>query len=295
MSAQRQVDQDGRAEVVPGGDPGELRTVPATDGVGLACRYFPPVGNARARILYLHGVQSHGGWYTETAAELAGLGYAVTLLDRRGSGLSGGVRGDFAGPDQLVGDVACVLAETTTWDAGLGTVVVGGCWGARPALEYALRHPGELAALVLVCPALAARVDLSPRNKARVFAGRLLRPQTRVPIPLRPELFTENPPFLDFIRNDPLSLRDVSARFFFEQFFWDRRLRQLETLAVPLLVLQSGRDDIVDVDVVRAWFDRLVAPRKDYRLYDDFGHILDFEDDRGRYWADLGTWLEETI
>ena len=144
---------------------------------------------------------------------------------------------------------------------------------------------------MLVCPALKAKIDLAPARKAQVFAGRVIAPGTHIPIPLTPEMFTENPPYLEFVRNDPLSLHDVTARFFFAQFFWDRRLLAERSLALPLLLLQSARDPVVDVGAVRSWYDKLSTPRKDYVLYDDFGHILDFEQERARYWEDLREWI----
>jgi acylglycerol lipase len=281
--------------IAPGGAAGELRSLPASDGVELQYRFFAPAAVAhRGNVVQLHGIQSHSGWYVETAAELARRGYAVYLADRRGSGLSAGPRGDFASAEQLVDDVARVIDEAKRGDGERPTVLVGCCWGARPAVAYASQAGNGLAALVLVCPALKAKVDLAPARKLQVFAGRVVAPGTRVPIPLTPEMFTENPPYLEFVRNDPLSLHHVTARFFFAQFFWDRRLLAERSLGVPLLLLQSGRDPVVDVGAVRSWYDGLSTPRKDYVLYDDFGHILDFDQERARYWDDLGAWLDRT-
>lgn len=282
----------GAAAIVPGGAPGELRSLRASDGVELHYRVFAPAASAhRGNVVHLHGIQSHSGWYVETAAELARRGYAVYLADRRGSGLSTGTRGDFASPDQLVDDVGRIV-DVANGDRP--TVLVGGCWGARPAVAYAAKAGDTLASLVLVCPALKAKVDLAPARKLQVFAGRAIAPGTHIPIPLTPEMFTENPPYLEFVRNDPLSLHDVTARFFFAQFFWDRRLLAERSLDLPLLLLQSGRDPVVDVGAVRSWYDKLSTPSKDYVLYDDFGHIIDFEQERARFWDDLGTWLDRS-
>jgi alpha-beta hydrolase superfamily lysophospholipase len=276
--------------LVPGGSPGELGALEATDGAALPYRFFAAEGLPRATVLHLHGIQSHGGWYVETAAELARRGYSVYLADRRGSGRSDELRGDFASAAQLIDDVGRLVEDAGR--SGAPVVLAGGCWGARPAVGYAARSPETLAALVLVCPALKAIVDLPAARKLQVFAGRALRRRTRVPIPLTPEMFTANPPYLEFVRNDPLSLHDVTARFFFNQYFWDRRLLAERAVDVPLLLMQAGQDPVVDVAAVRGWYDRLASPRKDYVRYPDFGHILDFERERQRYWDDLVAWLD---
>jgi muconate cycloisomerase len=267
----------------------------ADDGLELFYRSFTPKRKARGALVYLHGIQSHGGWYVETAAELARRGYAVYLPDRRGSGHSLATRGDFENPAQLVADVHRFVGLARREHPGLPIVLAGGCWGARPALQYVLERPYELAGLALIGPALKAKVDLEPAEKRAVFTGGLADPQRRIRIPLEPELFTTNEPYLEFVRNDPLSLHEVTARFFFQQFFWDRRLQAIEELPVPLLLLQAGRDEIVDGETVRVWFERLRAPSKRYVRYPEFDHILDFEPEpeRARYWTDLGAWLDE--
>ena len=276
---------NGNATIAPGGSPGELRTARGSDAAELTYRFFAPAeGDHRGNIVHLHGIQSHSGWYVETAAELAKRGYAVYLCDRRGSGRSRAPRGDFAKSQQLVDDVGTIVDEAGEQP----TVLIGGCWGARPAVAYTAQSPSRIAGLALVAPALKAKVDLTPQRKAQVFTR-----QGRVPIPLTPELFTDNQPYLDFVRNDPLSLHDVTARFFFSQFFWDKRLLAQRSLGVPVLMLQPGPDPVVDVDEVRAWYDQLAAPRKQVIRYEGFGHILDFAPERARFWNDLAGWLDE--
>jgi acylglycerol lipase len=272
-----------------------LRSIDASDGLRLPFRHVPAEGELRAAIVYLHGIQSHGGWYLETAAELSRRGYTMYLPDRRGSGVNPGPRGDFPSRAQLIDDVGRFvdLAREEQPDAPI--FVVGGCWGARPAAGFALERQDELAGVALVCPAIRAKVDLRLGEKLTVVAGRFLSPQRRVRVPLEPEMFTSNPPYLEFIRNDPLALRQVSARFFFEQALWDRALLRQRSLRLPMLLLQAGRDPIVDAGPVRSWFERLVSPSKQYVLYPEFGHLLDFEPERQRYWNDLAGWLDAVV
>jgi acylglycerol lipase len=265
----------------------------ASDGEELPYRYFPAEPAARrGSLVYLHGIQSHGAWYTDTAAELARRGYSVYLPDRRGSGISKGPRGYFGPYRQLVEDVASFVELAKRDEDGVPAFLVGGCWGARPAVAFALESQDQLAGLALVCPALKAQVDLSPKDKLRVGIGRVLDEHRRIPVPLTPELFTRNPKYLEFIRNDPLSLHEVTARFFFETAIWDRWLLRQTRLELPLLLQQAGDDRIIDRGTVRQWFGRQATTDKEFVLYPEFGHILDFEDERQRYWDDLASWLD---
>jgi acylglycerol lipase len=266
----------------------------APDGASLGYRLFPAAGEAAGALVYLHGIQSHGGWYLETADELSRNGYSVYLADRRGSGGSSEPPGYFRNRAQLVDDVAAFVELARREHQALPVFLVGGCWGARPAVTFALQSQDELTGLVLISPALAVNVDLTPAEKLKVVAGGLLRPRSsKVRIPLSPELFTRNERWLEFIRTDPLALTQVSTSFFLRQAAWDRYLKKQTGLRLPLLLLQSGRDEIVDVPAVRTWFDRQASPSKRYIVYPEFDHLLDFEDERARYWSDLVGWLDE--
>jgi alpha-beta hydrolase superfamily lysophospholipase len=273
-------------------DAARLSELTASDGVVLRYRRFAPPEPPRGAVIYLHGIRSHGGWYVETASDLAHRGYAVYLPDRRGAGASDGPRGALAGRTQLVNDAGYFVSLAHEDTAGRPVFLIAGCWGVRPGLEFARRHPGRLAGLVLVAPALKANVDLTAREKATVACAYVLGSDRRTRVPLTPELFTDDPGYRAFIRDDPLSVLEATPRFFVETARWARALRRLHRLELPVLLLQSLRDPIVDAPAVLDWFERLVAPDKKAIVYSDFGHILDFEPERRRYWDDLAAWLE---
>jgi acylglycerol lipase len=278
-------------------DPNLLHTLITGDETPVMYRLFPAVSDPqRGSIIYLHGIQSHGAWYVETAAELARHGYSVYLPDRRGSGRNRGPRGFFHSRMHLIDDVRRFVALSQDGHPGCPTFIIGNCWGAKPALAFALQAQEELAGLVLLSPALKTRTDLSLRDKVKVLVGQMLSPASarawRVRLPLTPEMFTSNPTYLQFIREDPLALREVSPRFCFESFLWDHHLRRQRQFRLPLLLMQGGRDPIVDVEAVRRWFNRVVSRHKQYRFYPNFGHTLDFEEQRQQYWNDLLAWLD---
>ena len=64
---------------------GEERTYTAADGTELPlCVWW--AGQPRAAVVYLHGIQSHSGWYAASSRAMAEAGIAVYQIDRRGSG-----------------------------------------------------------------------------------------------------------------------------------------------------------------------------------------------------------------
>src|SRR5688572_6203485 len=82
---------------------GEIGTFVAGDGYAWKYRRYAAAG--AAHVVCLHGIQSHGGWYTRSCRELAGAGYDVHFLDRRGSGLNDRARGDAPSFHRLLADI----------------------------------------------------------------------------------------------------------------------------------------------------------------------------------------------
>ena len=176
--------------------------------------------------------------------------------------------------------------------SGIPVFLAASSWAAKLAVTYAARRPAPLSGLMLLGPVLLARVNLPPGQLVRVVVGHLVAPAARIPIPLTPELYTANPPYLDFIRADQLRLLEATAQFFWETARLDRGRRHASSrLDLPLLLLQGEDDRMVDVPGTRRWFDRLAIEDKTYRAYPGAGHTLDFEPNRTRYVADMLDWL----
>jgi alpha-beta hydrolase superfamily lysophospholipase len=277
----------------PAGGDAERRFLMAGDGVQLHClhwrsRQSPP----SAVLIFLHGIASHAGWFGETAADLNQHGVEVYGPDRRGSGRSGGPRGHLDRYEQALDDVEQLIRLVAAEHPGTPVFLAASSWAAKLAVVYVARRPASLSGLLLLGPGLTAEVKLSPARQVQVVVGHLVAPMAYLPIPLTPELYTANPPYLDFIRADPLRRLEATTQFFWETARLDRQRRRAAAgLTLPLLLLQGEADQMIDVPATRRWFDRLGVGDKTYRAYAGAGHTLDFEPDRAQYLADLQGWL----
>jgi alpha-beta hydrolase superfamily lysophospholipase len=276
-----------------GGEEPDTRVIRASDGVELSVLTWTGERVAPWCVLvFLHGIASHGAWFSETATDLMTNGVAVYAPDRRGSGRSGGSRGHLDRFERAVTDVEEVVALAVSEHERLSVFVAASSWAAKLALVYAAGRPARLAGLMLLGPGLFPTVDLVTRRKVLVAIGHLFAPRARVPIPLTPELYTTTPRYLDLVREDPLRLHTATARFFWETGRLDRRRRAASAgLHLPLLVLQGERDAMMDVPRTSHWFMELHTADKTYTAYQSAGHTLDFEPDRARYVADILGWL----
>jgi acylglycerol lipase len=278
---------------VLGGSGAESRLLTADDGVRLRLLHWrsersPPW----AVVILLHGIASHAGWFGETAADLGNRGVAVYAPDRRGSGRSSGPRGHLTRYERALDDVEQVVKQVSAEHPATPRFLAASSWAAKLAVVYAARRPAPLSGLLLLGPGLLPTVNLTPVRRVRVVIGHLATPTARLPIPLTPELYTANPPYLDFIRSDPLRLLEATTQFFWETARLDRRRgRDSAKLDLPLLLLQGEDDKMMDVAGTRRWFASLDLEDMTYQAYAGAGHTLDFEPDRTRYLTDMLEWL----
>jgi alpha-beta hydrolase superfamily lysophospholipase len=265
----------------------------ASDGYTWKCRRYDPAGPSRGEIVALHGIQSHGGWYENSCSWLAGRGWGVSFLDRRGSGLNDAARGDCPGFRRLVDDVAEYLRSRPSQLRPVVLLAIS--WGAKLATALQMRHPGLCDRLVLITPGFCPRVRPSLRERLRIAARRFVRPSALHPIPLNePELFTANPERVRYIADDPLALRRATARLLFESARMDLYLKVARRyVTVPTLVLLAGRDRIIDNERTR----RFVRRFADVSLaeFRDANHTLEFEGGGPPFLDCLERWLYERI
>ncbi len=95
-----------------GTGPYTLEEFTASDGYRWRYRRYPAQGAVKAELVFIHGIQSHAGWYENSCSQLAQAGFAVAFLDRRGSGLNALGRGDAPGFRRLLDDLAEYLRRS---------------------------------------------------------------------------------------------------------------------------------------------------------------------------------------
>jgi alpha-beta hydrolase superfamily lysophospholipase len=274
-----------------------LETCTAGDGYRWHYRRYAPAGPARGRVVFLHGIQSHAGWYEHSCRRLAAACFAVSFLDRRGAGANPEARGDTPGFRRLLDDVAEFLRAPRPEEAGLPVIVAAISWGGKPAVALLKRHPGLVDGLALLCPGFCPVVGPPLGQRLAILGARLVAPRRLFPIPLSdPELFTATPRWQEFIRNDPLSLRRATARFLVESVRLDAYLRWARrAVRIPVLLLLAGRDRIIDNARTRRFVAHFAAPDKVLLEYPQAHHTLEFEPDPEPFLGDLLGWLDRQV
>jgi alpha-beta hydrolase superfamily lysophospholipase len=261
----------------------------AADGYRCAVRVWE-AERPLARIVWVHGIISHGGWYLGSCRHLAQAGLEMHFLDRRGSGLNQAARGHVDGFETWLRDVEVYLEQLPT---NLPIILLGISWGGKLATAVARHTRRPLAGLGLLCPGLFARKGPGPASRLALrAAGRLGLRHRRVTIPLQdPALFTNCPQWQAYIARDPFTLRKVTIAFALADVALTRYATAApEEIRLPTLLMLAGRDRIIDNPRVRAFFERMQSPDKQVIEYPDAAHTFDFEPDPSQFYADLANW-----
>lgn len=239
-----------------------LRTWAMSDGYALVGRVWQPAAALYPPALYLHGIQSHGGWFEWSASVLADAGMPVVLPDRRGSGANTPARGDTPSWRCWLADLDELAAWTRTHFAAPQVALVGVSWGGKLAVAWSRANPTSVARQLLVAPGLFPAVDVGVLGRLRVAAALPIAPRTSLPIPLGdPALFTSDPQGQRFIADDQLKLTRATARFMFHSALLDRAARRRQPFRTPTTLVLMSQDCIIANEPTTRWFSQCAGPQ----------------------------------
>jgi alpha-beta hydrolase superfamily lysophospholipase len=275
----------------------EVRTFQTYDGKALAYVVHRPdhPNPRRAAFIYLHGIESHSGWFDLAAERLAARGYPVFSLDRRGSGLNRENRGYISGHvdrgTKLVEDVHHAVGIVRNSGKIDEIYLIGLSWGGKYAMAYDATYPDEVDGMILITPGMKPTVDPSLAEKLGIFTDSIFAPTRQHRTPIEPDMFTTDPEHLSYIKNDPLKLHTASAAFLMRSVRMDRIVDNTDDRKrPPMLVFLAGKDRIIDNDATRELVTR--DPKRSVKVidYPDQTHSIQL-DAPDRMVSDIVRWL----
>jgi alpha-beta hydrolase superfamily lysophospholipase len=262
-------------------------------GIGkLALHRWQP-DSPKAMVFYIHGKQSHAGWLLETAPSLAKQGIVVFALDRRGSGLSDGERGDVISLDHLLEDYHQVLTQIraeythiplTLFGQSFGGSILAGllCWD-----KFDVNYDAS----VFCASGLGSLQHHMQQLKQK---GEVFNPNIkRYELNLSDRHYTSDTKYLTFMRDDPLCIRSISGRT--QQAFIDLEDKYVNNRVKhpdkPTIYIHPRHDPLVDHQVALGSFMRLTDKNGMVMQFNTDKHYLEFSSQRQRVWH----WLSHYI
>jgi alpha-beta hydrolase superfamily lysophospholipase len=275
--------------------PFEIASFVTSGGYKLHYRHFQPVGMSKGTIVFIHGIQSHGGWYETSCKKFAQAGYRVLFLDRRGSGLNEVSRGDSPSFRTLLDDLKEFLQYQRKEIAGATPLILGAIsWGGKIAFGLEIRIANLVDGFILLAPGFCPKVHPTRKERFFIALGSLFSPRRLFNIPLNdPELFTSNPAAQKFLKEDPLALRKATARFLLDSVRLDFYLRIFRTkISKPILLLIAGQDKIIDNEKTIAFVKRFASGSLTVKEYPEAHHTFEFEPEPQKHIEEIEEWLQ---
>ena len=271
-----------------------------SDGQGRRLAFTAyPAREPWLHLLVSHGFGEHRGWYDHVARAFREEGISTYTFDHFHHGLSQGRPADVASYATLVEGLRLALEQGVAplRPRGAPLALLGHSNGGLTALRAWRELPEDsLAAVVLSNPLLGLpwRFAVWGYAMARLIA--LAAPRLMLPLGTMPGRLTSNRSVWPDYGRDPLRFRSVSVRFFLEMAGMARRTRA-ETICPPspLLVLSSGRDQVVDAAAGRAWFEALDHPAKRLVTYPELSHEVFNEFHWRGVVEDVTAWLRARV
>jgi alpha-beta hydrolase superfamily lysophospholipase len=269
----------------------KIEFIPSTDSSDIYMRVFGKNGK-KTPVIMSHGLQSHSGWFVQSAAFIASLGHPVYSMDRRGSGLSQAPRGDLKDFMIIVEDIHTVANFVKKRHEKEKIYVLGHCFGAIPAAAFACEHPDNVKGLILTTPAIYTKTEPSLFWKIRILITPSGKGNFKVPNPLETSQFTELKEYEEFIKNDTLSLQAATGDFYYQVHRARKFIHQnISRLTMPVIMGIAGEDPIVDNQRNLVFFQKIPAADNTLIEYNDARHILEFSPEKEKYFDDLANWL----
>jgi len=220
-----------------------------SNGVNIALHSWIPT-KVRAILFYIHGIQSHAQWSHEMAMQMNQASIAVFILDRRGSGLSGGLRGDIPTTEILLTDYYLVLQKIRDKYPTIPLTLMGHSLGGS-ILAGLLSWPEfdiHYNSIVFCASALGKlHHQLTASDHVNLLNNQSLE---LYELNLNNYDYTDDPDYLAFINQDKLCCRTITQRtrsvlLEIEKLYWKKTVLKEN---IPSIFVYPQTDPLVNID-----------------------------------------------
>ena len=270
----------------------------SADGNRLFWRRHSAEGDARAVLLFVHGLAEHSGRYLHVLDHFANAGFDCWAYDYRGHGQSPGLRVHVGQFDEFLIDLTAARRLVREAQPDLPFFLVGHSQGGLIVLREALTHPQGLEGIVVSSPFLGMHPDAAPpaplhmvANIVSTFAPKLMFSKVA-----EPSALSRDPKVPEAYIADPLVSSTVSARWFTSVLaaHADTHARA-STLSLPALIMQSGDDRVTNPAATRSWVADAPSDLIDYVEWEGLYHEMFNEPEKEEVFNRVEAWLDERL
>ncbi len=267
-----------------------------SNGLRLHGRYFPAQSPAKGNFLLLHGLTSNSAWFGKVAEKLAASGYNVLIYDRRGSGLSAGIRGDVPTKEAFFWDMEAAAEFVWAQSAQpLHVMAFSYSWKLAPLFIKKLKSRSHnIDSLIFVAPAS----DILPQIRPRLRDKLKILFNWKGPYfesPVRDTDLTQEKETLDWINKrsaESRPLKRFTRRFLLASSSLDQEASVvLPTIKKPMLIIVPKGDTVIDREKVMKRFSKGPAGFTRKVIEVEGGHLMDNDNARSQLIEKVLEWV----
>ncbi|MDT3402020.1 alpha/beta hydrolase [Mucilaginibacter terrae] len=257
-------------------------------------RNWVPEGKPKGIVLIIHGLNSHGGYYQNFAAELVDNGFEVYAMDLAGRGRSEGERYYIADYHNVFADIDVLMNIASAACPSKPVFLFGHSAGGVFASAYAIENQFKLQGLI--SESFAFKIPAPAFALAAIkFLARII-PHTRL-VKLNNKDFSRDSSFVLKMDKDPLLDNEKQPAKTMQQLLLaSEYLKQgMPAIKLPILILHGTADKATEPAGSDYFMKHASSAEKQLKLYE--GHYHDLLNDRynGIVSRDILHWLNQRV
>ena len=263
------------------------------DGTRLDYRVWRPVGEPRAVILALHGMNDSRDAWEVPGPAFAAAGIEVVAPDQRGFGATAD-RGYWPGTATLVADARAMVALVRAAHPTSKLYVMGESMGGALAIcLVASAHPPPIDGTILVSPAVWGRKEMNVFERAGLWMMDRTVPGLHLTGSIVKVTASDNRAAIRRLSTDPLTLhrtRVDAIKGLVD--LMDAALADAPRMRGPTLFMYGGKDDLIPKRAATAAWERLPTGART-AFYPGGYHLMLRDLDRATPIGDVIAWIDD--
>lgn len=262
----------------------------------LACTTYLPKGKTKASVLIAHGYAEHMGRYNHVVQAFLEKDIAVSLLDHRGHGLSGGPRANVLDFDDFARDFAVFAEKVLEDQEKTPYFLFGHSMGCPILLRYLdlFQAQEHFRGLILSGAALIVSQKVSPLLIK--MSGLISSLLPHLPVAeFDSEGLSRDPDVITRYMADPLTYTKKTKARIGTCLLNARSLVEetLSEITLPLLLLHGGGDRIISPESSRLIADKAGSEDITLTIYPELFHEILNEPEWQTVMEDILSWVEK--
>jgi alpha-beta hydrolase superfamily lysophospholipase len=252
--------------------------------------------NPKAVIILVHGLGGYSGRFFELGPLLVKNGFKPYAIELKGFGESPAIKGHIENFKIYTGELKSLVRFAKNKNPGKKIFVLGESMGGLITLDFSLHYQNEVDGIILISLAIKDKLPINMGNRIRIFFSSIFKPLNYFNAQFDASMFTRDPRMAERINDDPLEVRNLTAKFFLSIFktliYVNMSAKKLK---LPALFLLAGCDRMISAEAAEAYFKRIPSKDKELKWYPEMFHALYVDKGRENVFEDILNWLERHL